>query len=139
MENKWGSQFASDGNVGASRMTDNFYRSQNVSYPWLMTVLPHTIEISSIRISNRKDCCGEGKKHIEIRAGKTKLRKNHVGIIKQNTHCESFLGQEEDMESYTIYCEYPIPSLVFTIQIIDPGFHTLHVDEVEWFSAGMSI
>ena len=54
---------------GGSTNSKGFFHSQQENNPWLTVELNRPVTISSVTITNRKDCCGERLKNLEIRGG----------------------------------------------------------------------
>ena len=129
--------FAIDGKF--SNGDTGFYHSAHEEYPWHMTVFENTMNLTAVKIHNRRNCCGERLHHVQIRAGRTAIDANHSGLITQNTLCGSFDGPGVDAGVYTISCKAPINANVVTIQIVDTGAQYLGLDEVEFLTNGKII
>ena len=95
-------------------------------YPWLMVQLTNeyqSVNLQSVKIFNRVDCCGDQLRDIEVRAGTTKLLPDHRGRIPYNVWGGEFKGPGVTGNAYTINCNpayTPIQASVVTIQIM-PG------------------
>ena len=60
-----------------------FFHSKTEDNPWLRIQLNRPTTITSVTISNRKDCCGERLQNLEVRAGmKNDLTNDVMGSFK---------------------------------------------------------
>ena len=130
-EAQYGPQLAID-----EQIKNGFYHSGNVedTYPWHMTVLPHPVNLHTVTIYNRHDCCGYRLKDVEVRAGMTKITEGFNGRLTQNTLCGTLEGPGKNGVAYDITCTTPIPANVVTVQIVGrkAGVHILALDELEF-------
>ena len=105
----------------------------------IKTEFKHTIKLAGVRLYNRRNCCGNRLKNIMVRAGRTRIGDDYSGIITQNTFCGNFTGPGANSGVYVVTCPSPIIANVITIQIVQSGNQTLHLDEVEFITEGIAI
>ena len=102
-----------------------------------MTILDSPIRLSGVKIFNRRSCCGDRLKSVEIRAGKQSVPGNFKARITKNTHCDTFDGPGTTGEIYTVNCDSPIDATVITLQIVASGSQSINIEEIE-FIEGVS-
>lgn len=112
---------------------NRIFHSAEETYPWLMVELTNTVDLQSVQIFNRADCCGDRLRDIEVRAGTTKISPDFRGRITNNIECGTFAGPGADGANYNITCYPPIKANVVTIQIVSSGVQLLQINEVEFF------
>ena len=117
----------------------NIFIGANETYPWLQVELINIVDLQSIQIFNRANCCGDRLRDIEVRAGTTKTSPNFRGRIINNAECGTFTGPGADGVNYNITCHAPIRANVVTIQIVGSDVHILQISEVEFFHSGKFI
>ena len=82
-------KFAIDGKI--SHDSKNFFHSKDEMFPWLEVKLPSTTMISSVTIVNRKDCCGDRFRNVEVRAGLDQVPAGFYGQqIDVNSVCAAY-------------------------------------------------
>ena len=127
---KWGPHLAIDGKYSSTN--EGLYISENETYPWHMRMFDQPMRLVGVKIYNRKDCCGNRLKSVEVRAGKQIIDANFNGKIKANTLCGTFDGPGVDRGVYTVTCLHPIEANIVTLQIVESGHQILELDEVEY-------
>ena len=86
-----------------------YFLSNKESNPWIRFQLNRDTDITSITIVNRKDCCGQRLRNLEIRAGMTNNMNNPVvGYFK---------GRGVTNEEYTIRLATAVKARYISIQI----------------------
>ena len=127
--------YAIDGKIGND--PDSIFQSAEEMFPWLEIRLPTARTITHITVVNRKDCCGEMFKNVELRVGNDTIpygSKNEK--LKVNTACGHFQGPGITGGEHFISCNSHTPSKYVTLQILEDGpFQSLYVNEV-YFNAG---
>ena len=127
---KYGPQLAIDGQI-----KKRFYHGgTKTKYPWHMTILPATINLYSVEIYNRHDCCGYKLRDVEVRAGLSKIDADFRGKITENILCGKFRGPGRKGKKYTVTCRTPILASVITIQIVGKAGsrHVLAIEELDF-------
>ena len=109
-----------------------FYHSKSDdSYPWLQFEFPYPYKVSSLKIINRRNCCGERLRNLEIRAGYEAVQSDFRGQISTNEIVGTFEGPGQDGEEINIYTDTWAKYLTF--QILG-GKETLQIEEVTIFA-----
>ena len=86
-----------------------FYHSKLEDNPWLRVQLNAPIKITSVTVGNRKGCCGDRLKNLEIRAGMNNdLTNEVVGFYK---------GPGKTGEQYTIRLKVPVVAEFLSFQL----------------------
>jgi len=115
--NKWGPQLAMPG--GAHKDT-GYFHSKAEHRPWLRVEIPLQ-RLRGITVINRKDCCGERLKNLEIRAGMR--RSLHNRLVAR-------LSQGKTGGSYTFHFRRPVTAKYISFQIVAPGKHYLQINGI---------
>ena len=97
-----------------------------------MRIFDQPIRLVGVKIYNRKDCCGNRLKSVEVRAGKKTIDANCNGKITRNVLCGTFAGPGATGREYTVTCNHPIDASIVTLQIVESGNQFLSLDEVEY-------
>jgi len=124
----YGPQLTIDGNV--SPFSKLFFHSKIENYPWLEIKLPQEMEVSSVTIINRKDCCGKRLKNAEVRVGMNPVPEGVNNKIEINTLCGFYEGPGTTGQQAKIACEIPISAKYVTIQLKDRDT-TLQINELK--------
>ena len=134
----YGPQYAIDGRFQGhyDSPKGNIFHSEIQWGPWLMVELISTVNLHSVKIYNRADCCGYRLHDVEVRAGTTQIKSKFKGRITENTLCGNFPGPGTDGSVHTITCNPTIQASVVTIQILGTHDEYLQINEVEFFQAG---
>ena len=86
-----------------------FYHSKLEDNPWLRVQLNAPIKITSVTVGNRKGCCGDRLKNLEIRAGMNNdLTNEVVGFYE---------GPGKTGEQYTIRLKVPVVAEFLSFQL----------------------
>ena len=97
-----------------------------------MRIFDHTIRLTSVKIYNRKNCCGDRLQSVEVRAGIHPIEADYKGRITKNSLCGTYVGPGENAGVYTVTCNPPIHANIVTLQIVASGDQTLQLDEVTY-------
>jgi len=95
--------------------------------------------VHSVKIINRKNCCGDRLKNLDVRAGLSKVDENKQGIITENRICGHYKGPGSNGETIVINCKEAIKSRYVTIQLMTNQKSTLSLAEVEAYGTGICI
>ena len=115
---KWGPQFAWK---GRSHEGYQFYHSTiNEFKPWLLIQIPR-VQLRSVTIINRYDCCGQRLKNLQVRAGVNPGLKNEV--------VGTFKGPGETGKEYLIPFDREVTAEYISFQIMEKG--TLQVNGIK--------
>ena len=104
---KWGAALAWKGGSGSRT---GFFSSEEEEKPWLQIRLNQPTEISSVTVINRKDCCGERLRNLEVRAGMNPGLNNQV--------VGEFKGPGSTGGVHVIRFEGPVVAQYLTFQLI---------------------
>ena len=114
----WGSQFSIDGLLSTTII--HYFHSKIENYPWLQIELSAPTEVSNVKIINRKDCCYDRFKNVEIRAGMNDVSAGTSNqLLAINTVCATFEGPPSTNEDINLRCGAPILAKFITIQLKD--------------------
>ena len=106
----WGPQLAMR---GRSRSSVGFFHSKLENRPWLRIQIPVT-KISGVGIINRKNCCGNRLRNLQIRAGMSpSLRNRVVGFFK---------GPGRTGAEHTVTFRHPVVAKYITFQLMGRGY-----------------
>ena len=133
---------AVDGNYGCSTCSDpNWYpyASKPTKYPWFQVQLKEESFVYRVKIYNRKRCCGNRLRNVEIRVGLSALHEYRQERITINTVCFVYGGPGTDGSIVDMTCAQPIYGKYITIQRMDEGNLNLDLEEVEVYGAGNCI
>ena len=96
-------------------------------YPWMQIKLPTTVNLTSVTVINRLDCCGEVARMLEVRAGLDQVPLEVDGkILAVNGVCGRVAGGGVDD---VIQCDKPILAQYLTVQMLHKG--SLVVNEIQ--------
>ena len=83
--------------------------------------------IVRVTIVNRKDCCGEVLKNVEVRAG-LDFAQEKGKLLEVNTVCGEFEGPGTNGGHHEVNCVTTLPAQFITVQKKEQG--VLHVAEI---------
>ena len=102
-----------------------FASKSGITNPWFQVQLDGTAIVKRVIIINRKDCCGERLRNLEVRAGIYDLEKYWLvegNFIEQhislNSHCGNYAGPGTTGETIEIYCNPKITANYVTVQML---------------------
>ena len=75
--------------------------------------------MQTVIITNRKDCCGDRLKSVEVRVGPNEVTKADESQILQNSLCGSYSGPGSNGEIVGITCSPAIEGKYVTVQIVE--------------------
>ena len=126
---RYGPQYASDG--VRSRYDRDFFQSRRETNPWIQWHLYEEKVITGVKISTRRDCCGEQLRNVTIRAGNFSVDNDYKGLLPTvNKLCGVFEGPGNDSMIYTINCTSAIMAKYITLQIIG-NYSSLQINELD--------
>ena len=89
--------------------------------------------VQKVVIINRKDCCGDRLKSLEVRVGPNEVTNAEKGLISRNTICGMIAGPGKDGEIAVISCNPPIEGKYITLQTLDATVTHINFAEVWGF------
>ena len=113
--------------------SDTFYSSSSIPtpYPWVQIELMDKTEVEYIKITNRRDCCGERLSNIEIRVGNNEMSSLGRSANFRNELCGRYDGPAENGEVVWVSCQKPLLGKFITIQTLDNSNVYMNIAEVE--------
>ena len=113
---------------------NSFYLSSSIPtpYPWIEIELMNETLVEHLKITNRKDCCGERLSNIEIRVGnKAMSSRSRRSIVYENELCARYSGPAKDGETVWVSCRRPISGKYITIQPKDDTIVYMNIAEID--------
>ena len=113
---------------------NTFYLSSSIPtpYPWIEIELMNISLVEHLKITNRKDCCGERLASIEIRVGNKEMSsRSRRSIAYDNELCARYSGPAKDGETVWVSCRRPISGKYITIQTQDDTIVYMNIAEIE--------
>ena len=113
---------------------DSFYLSSTIAtpYPWIEIELMIKTLVEHLKITNRKDCCGERLSNVEIRVGnKAMSSRSRRSIVYENELCARYSGPAKDGETVWVSCRRPISGKYITIQTQDDTIVYMNIAEID--------
>ena len=93
--------------------------------------------VQRVIIINRKDCCGDRLKDVEVRVGISGIGETKQGVITENSFCGNYSGPGSNGERIVIDCMEAIESKYVTLQLMTDEKTILNLAEVEVYGKGM--
>ena len=94
--------------------------------------------VQSVIITNRKDCCGQRLKGVEVRVGHNQVKRTSQNLISKNSLCGKYAGPGSNGETVVINCNPSIEGKYVTIQTIDDKVTVINLAEVEIYGNKIS-
>ena len=88
-------------------------------HAWLQVELTHPGLVQTVIIINRKDCCGDRLKSVEVRVGPNEATKTGESHILRNSLCGRYSGPGSNGEIVNITCSAAIEGKYVTVQIME--------------------
>lgn len=116
---------AVDGSKHPDFSQNSCVQSNHVNEPWWYVDLQERFYVTSVIITNRRDCCHERLTDFEIKVGNEDIE----GGIRNSRCAPKFRQFVNPGESVEIFCDNPMLGRFVTIVI--PGYGILNFCEVE--------
>ena len=111
--------------------TNTFYHSddspgQSTLQPWVQLELATESTVAKVEITNRRDCCGDRLKNIEVWVGNHAVTKQSQEGISQQLSASTLCGKFDGQTTYhpghveVIECTQPIPGRYITMLRNEP-------------------
>ena len=121
---KWGPQLAMK---GRSRTSIGYFHSKSENRPWLRVQIP-VMKLAGVGIINRKDCCGNRLKNVEIRAGMRPNLSNRIVAV--------FRGPGRTGHTHVVRFRPHVVAKYITFQLRGRGI--LQINGIKLYRAGAS-
>ena len=103
--------------------TTGYWHSATHNIPWLQVEFENDEEVSSVTITNRRDCCGERLHDLVVTVGDSPMQ---VGQLSSNPVCNTFAGPGTNAQEIYIECSTPLTGKYLAFQHRSGGFMHFH-------------